>query len=435
MENQIKITKQEPLNASNAQTPRENKTLLRRLSRAKYILLQLFMVILVLPKTLEACSIFATFIVMLCLAVKWLAPHSHPLHKYQRLLSASMLVFVGLNLLAFLLKTDIPNMGDANNKSAHIPGVMIALAFLLGVDKKYIARRLIHIFIFSALAYYSLELISLLWREPYITGRLIGSRIYHTVFAMELLLSLCFFLGFYVFNANKKWRIPTGLAAAVVLFLMLLTKTRSVLIVLLLASVPVIILLQKKIGTRKAKMWTVCLWLFVIAPTFAALWWSQATPARRNMANAKSRIIAWKISLDVTTSAPPVRVLLGHGKYSRTFSATAIHYRTASPIINNERLVHAHNIILQTMIEVGLLGLATFLFICSYSLWIIYLSFKKSSSRYDFIPRTLFLTIFTALAMGQLDYTLSWLSGHIFWMSCGFGGAYATLSRRGSTRH
>ena len=206
--------------------------------------------------------------------------------------------------------------------------------------------------------------------------------------------------------------------------LLYLTRARGALLSIALVSAPGVGFFQARFGTRKQKIIAVCLWLLLVVPAAGLVWWQLAPPSRRSMDTVYSRLRAQKICAQIMARGPWYRVVIGHGRSSRVFSAAAAHYGTERPLSVGEPMLHSHNVLTQTLIETGVLGVAALVLVWCAAAWAAFSAWRRERGAAATIAGTLLVTLLTIAALSQVEYTLWKIGGRLSWLVLGLAFAW-----------
>lgn len=398
----------------------------RRLSVAIEVLLILYAVMLVSWDARNTGNVIAVLAGFAALALTILRPPGKAQRRSRLIFVAGLTVFLVVNVAAVALGRDFPGLGRTGRRMAHVYSVALALAVGLGVRSPRSARRLLVAFLMAFGLWYAWEAVSMPWRRPFLDGRLIGYRHYHTVFAMEICIVFSVALGFAAAAAKRRTAALSLLLALLAMVLLLMTKTRLALLTVTFVPVPAVLFLQGRFGAWKRRLVFVLVWVLLIGPALGLAWWSMAGKSRRSMASVHSRVEAWGASLRIFSRAPWKKKLVGHGRFGNTYEVALDRYG----VDVETRLHHAHNVPLQALLESGLLGLGSLL-----SVWLV--CFVASLKAWlhgepDTTPlaAVLVAAMLTIAVMSQMDYTLNYVAGNAAWFLTGLAFACCRLPSR-----
>jgi hypothetical protein len=353
-------------------------------------------------------------------------PSEKPVWPYWVFICAAVCYFV-LNLLALCLAPEIPDIGKTNVRILYLPGILIALATGLGLRGPRLPSLFLTTILIVSGLWYVKETVSLVWTSPYLDNKLILSRPYHTVLAMELVLVFSLFIG-YAALSRSRWHCLFSLVGAVlVAALLLMTKTRSSLLVMAFVTLPCIAVVQNRWGSFRKRMTLFLILFFLVAPLGSMLWYSLASPERRSLTNVFGRFQAYMISVQISMERSCTENLFGNGRYTNTFPAAARHYGIDPRDPGGHALLHAHNVLLQALIETGLLGTMALSM-----MWVAaaYRSLSAWVYQQKTVAGVMVIALLTMAAMGQLDHCLNnlWgVHGQLCWFIVGL--AFASGSK------
>ncbi len=389
-------------------------------------LLALFLLLTVCDKARNTANYVVTAAALIGLAMFFVRSRRGGLSRLRWAFVGGLLGFLALNMLAALLAEKFPNRGNFSYYRLHVPGVAIALAAGVGLRGRAAARRVLLTLLVAFGAWYVFEAASLPWRadSAFDGERLKGFRKYHMQFARELVVLCCLYLGC-ALAARHRWPGLASLAAALLSgALLYLTRARGALLSIALVSVPGVAFFQARFGTRKQRIIAVCLWFFLVVPAAGLAWWCLASPSRRSMDTLNSRLRAQKICAQIMARGPWYRVVIGHGRSSRIFPGAAAHYRTELPVSVGETMLHSHNVLSQTLIETGVLGVAALLLVWCVAAWAAFSAWHRGRGAAATIAGTLFVTLLTIAALSQVEYTLWKIGGRLTWLVVGLAFAW-----------
>jgi O-antigen ligase len=210
-----------------------------------------------------------------------------------------------------------------------------------------------------------------------------------------------------------------GLGATTLL--LFLTNSRSSLLTATFVTVPVMLITQKRLGSFRKRLIAACLVVFLITPLLAFIWFSHAEKGRKSPANVITRYHAWQTSLDMATREPWYRFYIGYGNIKGVNIKVADHFGLDFSI------GHSHNMFFQTLIEMGMLGLMTLIFIFGLALHGVYREWKVNKQASGDLSPVFITTIITILVVGQMDHILKNLPGQLVWIIVGLALAYGKL--------
>jgi O-antigen ligase len=162
------------------------------------------------------------------------------------------------------------------------------------------------------------------------------------------------------------------------------------------------------------------------------LWTGRAPDDRYDMGTAALRIEAWQTSIDITSNAPWYNILLGYGNFPATFDKLANNHQP-----NRKRpwnIGHSHNILVQVVIENGLIGLALLTYIWWKILAGLLLLWKTGPSEEGNIAGMLLVVLLSVMSLGVADNMFHQLAGSLGFMFLGMAASLALLVPPGPAR-
>lgn len=319
--------------------------------------------------------------------------------------------FYGFNLLSVKLADPALNLGVYQSKWMHLSGLMLALAAGLGLRTRGSRARLLAVLLAATGLWYLGELATIPWRpEVWLDNRFVGSREIHTILGMELLPLFALFFACAVFLKNRKLSFASLLGAVLFGILLFLNKSRFALLTMVYVTIPTTVSLQNRFGNFRQRLAAALVWFLLIGPAVSMVWYHYAGPGRRQTTSIEYRVIAWNYVLRITEQSPWYRIIIGHGRFPRTFDTLAEYYDTGfskldkAPLYRG-RFGHCHNVLLQTFLETGILGVA--------GLACIYISaFYRAAAawsrqkRPEIVSGVTVVALVTIAVMTQMDYNL-----------------------------
>ncbi len=334
-----------------------------------------------------------------------------------------LLAFYLINVIAAEVGTKPPGMGETDTRFIHLPGLTMAAAIGYGVRGKKWAQRYLTVLTSVFLCYYLTQAATLTWDSAFLDGRLILSRVYHTKLAKELLIIFSLLLAVAAAADKPGVRVYNLLGAAMLVFFIFLTKTRSVLLVMFFVTAPAVCLTQPRFGAWKQKVVAGALIFFIAAPALSAIWYLNAGPDRRSPLSARSRMKAWGIAWEIVEKADWTQKMIGHGRFHHSFSALAIHYHATPPETNGEVFKHAHNVAMQTLVETGALGLLALAMIWAAAFYRAARAWIRNKDPDSTVNAAALTALASVAAICQLDYCLDGVPGMLYWTVIGLAFA------------
>jgi len=336
--------------------------------------------------------------------------------------------FYLLNDLAVHLAENIPDLGVSMSKWKHLPGLLLAFATGISLRTRNSAGRVLAVLLAAAGLWYLGELAGISWRpEVWQGNRYAASREYHTILAMELLPLFSVYFSYALILKSRRLALAALSGAVVIGTAIFLNKSRFVLLTMGFVTIPAAFVIQNRFGTFRQRLAEACLWIFVIAPAIGAFWYYNASPERRSSYNASLRISAWKISAQITENSTWQKIVLGHGRFPRTFDALAAHYPTDYDKIDKNALVrgqyhHAHNVLVQTFLETGILGVLALMGIWLSAFYRALSAWLKAKEPMP-VSGAMAVAMLTIAVMAQMDYCFYGVAGFICWFLIGLAFA------------
>ncbi len=414
----------------------------RRLRRACAFFLALIAALMLVHWDDKAVRTLSLLAFVLAVAATLLEPHREPLPRRRQTLFVGLLVgFLLQHWLAALLSISGPG-ADAPISLRHFQlyGVTLALAIALWARTSSERRWLLRVFLAASALWYAAELITLPlplpWRHPYYSGRFIGWWGFHTLAGYMLLFTFCLHWSWLSFPRPGRLVWLSAGILPVLLVLMWLNKTRGMFLALALVVIPAGLLLQRRFGKPGQRAVAVAVWLFLLVPGVGYVWWSQASPERRSGGNIHFRIRAWRATGQVLAKAPLHRRFLGHGSRRNIFTHATTYYKVKA---NPGYTAHTHNVLLQLLLEVGVLGTLVFVTLVLVLIVTLFHIWRRGPPEDAAMAGAALLVILAGGAVGQSDYFLHRIPGLIFWMGVGLGisvsGTNVTQSKPTPDQH
>jgi len=361
-------------------------------------------------------------------------PSEGKARHFRNLFISLLLSFALINILSAFFAVDAEGMEFSNRSNDHYYGVAIALGLGLGLRSLISVRRMLVILLVLGGIWYSWEFLNLFIGEPFMDGRFEGFWGYHWNTTAMMLLVL-FSLNFsYSFAAQRKMSsLFSSVAAFLTGTLLFWTKSRFALLTLLIITIPCGLFLQRRVGSIRAKFVVAALVVCLITPMAGLLWFHKASPERKSLKNAKYRLTVWADTLKIIKESSDMRVVTGQGTILHNHLKLKKHFHVGSEV--GSESPHAHNAILQVLLETGVLGVINFVLIWLVSFWGLLLVWLNYDSTYSDLSPALITSLVTIAAMNMLDYGLWGESGKLSWFVLGLAFAYGKnfLNQSGSS--
>jgi len=380
----------------------------RWLSFAAEVFLGLYLVLLIslYPESSIYCNNLATLALVCGIILLILRPPGDkPIWPYWTFIGG-IAGFYLVNLLAVGLAEKIPGIGHTSSAWEHLPGLLLALTTAVSVRNRRSAGRVLAVLLIVAGLWYLGEVISLPWRYPYFQGRFVGHRGHHTQLSKELLLLFSLYLGYAALLSNRRLAAAALFGAVLMGVLLFMTKTRFALLAMMFVTIPSVFVIQNRFGAYRRRLICALAWILIIAPAMSLIWYKTASPERKSLAHAETRIAAWKIIIQIAEKESWFRKLVGHGRFSDTFSALVGRYNIDESGLQGEKLAHAHNTILQTFLETGLLGVAILILIWASAFYRALSAWLRRREADAVIPGVMVVALISIAVMAQMDYIL-----------------------------
>jgi O-antigen ligase len=251
---------------------------------------------------------------------------------------------------------------------------------------------------------------------------------------MELVVMCSLYLG-WALARRGRWSTLASLGGAVLTgVLLFLTKTRGALLTLCLVTVPAVCVFQQCFGSLRRRLAAASLCVFLAAPVATLVWYYLASPERRSPDTVYTRLAAYKRCVRIVANAPWSRTVIGHGPRPCVFPAVAEQYGTDSPTFLGEKLCHAHNDLLQVLLEAGLLGMALLGTIWAVAFWSAWSAWRRGAVPEAKLASVLLPGLITFIAVSQFDCTLFAPVGHLGWFVVGLAFASGTSGEEDRAR-
>jgi len=201
-----------------------------------------------------------------------------------------------------------------------------------------------------------------------------------------------------------------------------LTQSRSSLLTAAFVTVPVALITQKRLLSFRKRFVAASLVFFLFAPILAFGWFSIADTGRKSPKTAYIRFQTWQTSLDIATREPWYRFYIGYGSIKDVNETLTEHFGLDS------HLGHSHNVFLQTLLEMGILGLINLVIIFGIAFHGVYREWRIDKQAGGDLSPVFITAIATMLAVGQMEALLWGVQGKMVWIIVGLALAYGKLS-------
>jgi O-antigen ligase len=405
-------------------SPEAGNPWVHRLHVVFFSIFCLYFILLVTGWKFDIRNVLAVATLVLTVVLVAINPGWHRISRQEQLFAGLLIAFIGANILAVILAPDIPDRGKFQSRNLHLTGIFIALSAGLGLRNQQKLKNLLWVLLSLAGLWFLGEALSLPWRnDAWMDNRFSGFRGHHALLGMELAIWACLFFGLVVML--RKWSGLILALAGIVLMttLLLLNNTRGALLTTACVSIPVLLLLQKRWGSWSRRLWAAGIWLFLIVPVCVILWGNLTTPKRKSSRTLASRWSAYKTTAKICRQEPWSRVLIGNGRSSKIFEAAATHYGAPRDWRERAYFAHAHNVLLQTFIETGLLGVLLLFSIWFMALRSVFSVWPGSRGETATMAAVFIAVLFTIAAIAQADYLLWQVPGELSWLMVGMAFA------------
>jgi len=349
-------------------------------------------------------------------------PHPEGSRNFRRLFFYALIFFALIHVTSLFGAIDLPGMELSRRNNNNFYGIVIALTLGMGLRDRRSIHRLLRLMLVFLGGWSIFELFSLSPEASFVGGRFIGIRhVNPNTIAKVLVIMFSVFICYAFIAKGRKivGLMLCGLAATTLL--LLLTQSRSSLLTATFVTVPVALITQKRLLNFQKRLIPACLVFFLIAPLLAFNWYSHADPGRKSFKTAVIRFNTWQTSLDMATREPWYRFYIGYGSIKDVNEILTEHFGLDS------HRGHSHNIFLQTLLETGMLGLMTLIFIFGITLHGVYREWKVNQQASGDHSPVFITTIATILIVGQMDHVMNSLSGKLVWIILGLALAYGKL--------
>ncbi len=354
-------------------------------------------------------------------------PSTGNARKFRNLYLALLLSFAIINILSVLLAVDAPGMTFSDRNNDYIYGLTIAAALGLGLRNMRDINRMLLVMMGLFGVFYTAELFTLPFRAPYINGRFIGIREYNAnIMAMNLLMMFSVYFSSIYRSRGRFFTLLCVNGALVTFALLLMTKTRFALLTMIFVTLPLSLFLQRSFGSVKQRFVVALLTICFIAPAGSYYWWQRAEAGRKSTTNIFRRIESWRTSLKIMERSEPVRMVIGQGNMKDVYGK--LNEKFQINMDSQKGIVHTHNLLIQTLLETGILGVLNLVFIWVLAwvgVFVIWIRNHPDGLGLE-IPLATSLT--TIVFMGQMDYPLWSINGKLAWFLLGLTYALIKVS-------
>jgi O-antigen ligase len=403
-----------------------------RLERGIEFLLCAFALLLVVNRLHGLADSLALLALVVAVVRAFLPGARRSLPRTTKLLVLLFAVFAITNLVSWRLAPEMQGRGGFHYAKFHVTGAALVLAAALGLRRTESIKRVLVVLLLAAGCWYLGEAVSIPWRQPFLNGRLAGARGYHTLLASELVILVALFLGWSLAGASKPWRFAAFGGALLLSVLLVMTNTRGAMLALVLVAIPATAVLQRRLGGLRRRLMLVGLWLLVLVPAAGFTWYRLADPGRRSPETVSARWTAYRISWQIFSRAPLAQKVFGHGPTNRVFSEAALHYGTDSPVQVGQTLKHAHNNVLQTLVETGLLGVASLAAVWGLAAAAAWRVWRRQDLQAAPLAGVLLGASLVVAAAGMYNFTLWQVPGGLSWLVVGLSAALASAAEQNS---
>lgn len=324
-------------------------------------------------------------------------------------------IYLLVNLISVLIPNEVLSLQFSGRNNFPFYATVITISVLLAARSQRMIEHLLLIILAVFGIYFGAELLTTPWWNSFTPGiRFTGStRVHPNILGMTLLVLPSLALGALALVKGRVGRVALGATAALLVFFLLLGKSRSCLLVLGLVNLPLSVLIYGRWNRWRTRILVATAVTLLIVPLASYLWLNHASDDRKSLHGIYGRLEAWQISMTLAVDGPWYRTLIGHGSYKKGFRELVDHYGRHSRRYPGEP-VHAHNSYLQTLVESGILGLTGLLLFVG-SIFLGLISRYRDPDTDSELPGILLVSMCTILAMGFLDYSLQSLSGKLYY--------------------
>lgn len=384
--------------------------------------LVVYIILMVWYKTYPVANVFATFAGIGAIFLHFAERDDRGSRRRERLLVFGVAAFVAMQILAIVLHLDQAEVrGGITFDRTYIPGVLFALALALTATTAPSGVRYLRLLLIASAAWYAGEILSLPFRSAFSFDsvhpgyRLKGLRGNAASLGSELsILTALYLSGFFVAK-DRRSAIAALVCCVCVCVLMILTKTRTALLAAILISVPLSVIFNSSRwrGRRKAAL---ALWYLVGVPLLTTTWWF-ANPDRISLETLRYRYGMWESSVRMTEQATMLDRFAGHGAFRETFPSLLEYYGVAPRFWEfSQTPYHAHNTMLQLLLEVGVVGVLVFTCLLVLALAGLYRAGARNKSDWGRLARWIAPALLSLGLIAQADCCLWWVPGRMFWL-------------------
>lgn len=368
--------------------------------------------------------IFFFLAAVLALKLEYLRPATGRSRTFRNLFIFLLLGYVAINLISTVYSPEALGLSFSDRSNEYFYGAVIAFAAGIGLKSKLGVRRLLIGLLAAYVLWYAVEIMAIPFNSPFQDGRFVGLWKYNTnMISMQALIILSLLVG-YLFVADdkktKQFVIFGTLLATTILFL---TKTRFTLLTFVFVAVPVSLLCQKRYGSFKNRFIAAFLIILIMMPSLTYLWW-KVSPDRHGMSSLRSRVIIWEESIDIIADMPWQRKVIGYGNDKDLFPRLVKIRDPESRLVNHP---HAHNVLIQTFLETGIVGVTALVFLWLQAFAGVMYALLKERKESFCLSGVFVTSLVTIAVMSQMDYSLSHIRGKLVWFVLGLSIAYGRV--------
>jgi O-antigen ligase len=395
-----------------------------------FLSMYMFALVFVKMRSTWEIPLYIAFIFAIRMEIKDPMPAGS--RKYVYTVLALLAAFVLLNFLSALIAYDAPGMEFSNRQNVYFKGVVFAVAIALGLRTWESVDRFVSLILAAFGIWMCLELFYFAFNFADATdgnSRLTGYKgINPNIIGMQLAILLSFYLARFFANRNRWSALIAITGTTLGFFLLFLTGSRNSMIAVLLITVPATFILSDASGNLKKRFTRGLIIFFILAFTGSLYWAQYGRPDMMSLRSIKVREIHWQAAGEVIKEGPWYRVVIGQGSIKRVLKKMHSH-RTP----NGKKWVfwHAHNTLLQVLLETGLLGCINLVGIWLMIVFQTFSSWKNNPRRW--LEPALLTAMLSIAFMGLAEHTLWDISGMMWWMVVGLSLARIRLSEQEKT--